>query len=97
MSERLPRVEVGSRALPARTVDINSWLSGRQNPNGGLRYPGNDERRASASQFAEYWQEREREPFLDRAARDCAGCQRNARHYIDDYICFRCREEFDAQ
>lgn len=45
------------------------------------------------------WAEREdiamRENALDKAASECVECGENERHYIGDYMCYRCRDKID--
>lgn len=55
------------------------------------------EARAMQEKLRKRWQEREelaeREHLLDNTPRECVECSALRRHYKNDYVCYRCRDE----
>lgn len=53
--------------------------------------------RAEQARLRAEWEEREelaeREHLLDNESKECVECSAQRRHYKNDYVCYRCRDE----
>lgn len=93
------------------TVNINDWLNQRQkafNPNDGWRETSGvipnemtaDELIAEADKRQTAWLAQERmrqlEDKLEPKSVECSECGDTERPYLNDYICYRCRDELDS-
>lgn len=95
-----------AREGKTRTVNLDEWLA-RKHPPGvsaSVKMPTEEEiaeaRRSQtelAKLFLQQSREREREPLLDGAARECPDCGKTERAYAGDYICYTCRDALESE
>lgn len=91
------------------SVNINDWMQSRQqvfNPNDGFhagvvrRDITPQELMEEAERRQEAWLEAERqrqlEGKLETTAVSCGECGKEERPYLNDYLCYRCRDKLDS-
>lgn len=86
MSKDIPRPQ------PSINVNIDEWLERSQIP-----MPSSTEIRRQAKEFQDQFvraeAERQLKDRLEGPSRECGECGRTERHYINDYICYLCRDQ----
>lgn len=83
------------------TINVDDWMSGKLRPVSTTSpeelIEAVERAKEMSSRLISLGEVRQkRSKFGDKEAQECSECGLTEFHYIDDYICFKCRDKLEA-